>query len=294
MELLVILSQVVNGTTSTTVAGKFTLGERTSNGGSTKITLSADADTTSSIAGDLDVVGTFTAGNIASDTTVATGAFVLPNATGTAGQVLAYPASGTELEWVTRGVDFDEVPLAMQTLARTMGWIPGYNNNVESSAIWNIDENALEFTTEASASTGVVHKAFFVRAGESINVSLPIKGETTAGNAGINIHLYKYTATSTLPVGKTHIVDSPSYSTAQQAAAGHVAADTGYDANSGNWQTFSISQASVDEDAWISLSVSVTSSYINGGIRKLYLKDPHIEVSSATKQDMIALQYIFG
>ncbi len=288
------IEQIVNGTTNTTVAGELTLKERTAGSGTTKITLSADADTTSSIGGDLDVVDVFTAGNIASDDKIATGSYILPNAIGTAGQVLAYPAVGTELEWVTRGVDFDEVPSAMQTLARTMGWVPGYNNNVESSAIWNIDENALEFTTEASASTGVVHKAFFVRAGESINVSLPIKGDTTAGNAGVNIYLYQYRATSTLPAGKTHVVDSASYSTAQQAAAGFAGGDNGYDANSGNWQTFSISQASVDEDTWISLSVTVTSSYINGGIRKLYLKDPHIEVSSATKQDMIALQYIFG
>jgi len=283
-----------NATTDTTSSLEIVLSRLVGSTITDNIILSADPDTTSSIGGDLDVVGTFTAGNIASDAKIATGSYILPNAIGTAGQVLAYPDAGTELEWVTRGVDFDEVPSAMQTLARTMGWVPGYNNNVESSAIWNIDENALEFTTEASASTGVVHKAFFVRAGESINVSLPIKGDTTAGNAGVSILLYQYLATSTLPAGKTHVVDSASYSTAQQAAAGHAGGDTGYDANSGNWQTFSISQASVDEDTWISISVTVTSSYINGGIRKLYLKDPHIEVSSATKQDMIALQYIFG
>ena len=284
----------VNATTDTTSSLEIVLSRIVGSTITDNIILSADPDTTSSFGNDLDVVGTFTAGNIASDAKIATGSYILPNDTGTPGQVLAYPAAGTELEWVTRGVDFDEVPSAMQTLARTMGWVPGYNNNVESSAIWNIDENALEFTTEASASTGVVHKAFFVRAGESINVSLPIKGDTTAGNAGVSIYLYEYRATSTLPAGKTHVVDSASYSTAQQAAAGHAASDTGYDANSGNWQTFSISQASVDEDTWISLAVTVTSSYINGGIRKLYLKDPHIEVSSATKQDMIALQYIFG
>lgn len=95
------LKQTINSTTASTSSGEIKLYTSTDGTQTNSILLSGDPDTDSLITGVLDVNGAFTANSVGSDTTVATGAFVLPNAAGTEGQVLQWPSSGTTLTWAT-------------------------------------------------------------------------------------------------------------------------------------------------------------------------------------------------
>ena len=279
-----------NANTNTTSSLEIVLSSIVGNVVTDKIVLSADPDTTSSFENDLDVVGTFTAGNIASDAKLATGSYILPNATGTAGQVLAYPAAGTELEWVNSAPAIGDITDASRTLARIMGWVPGQDNNVEASVVWDTTEDAIAWTPPSF--TGIVHKAFYVRAGQVVNLTIPIKSSVAISRDGFNVKLHQHRG-SDLPDGKTHVSVQPSYSLVQAADVTN-SVETNMDLTT-DWQNVVDIGGQVFEfSGWVSIGITADGTFLGAQNPTIYVKDPVINVTGASKLDMITMQYVLA
>ncbi len=59
--------------------------------------------------------------------------------------------------------------------ARSLGWLPGRSNNVESSVIYNPEQEAVESIHDVSSTRGICHRAFKVRAGDRIDIKVDLK-----------------------------------------------------------------------------------------------------------------------
>lgn len=267
------------------------------NTGMAKIALHADPGTTSSIAGDLDVIDDFTAGSVASDSTLATGSYTLPNSSGSAGQVLAYPSSNSTLEWVNRTADFDDVPKAMNTVARNMGWAAtrGYTDHDDLN--WDLDDHALKVSIAGSTSAGFAFKPMFVRAGETYTFSYQVKASSTVSNFYAyfyQLHEDSTSSQTTFPSGKTHITSAGGLSIPSDVHGISGSANT----------TKTLSQNLTLTTAWSSLHHTVTFEHSgwasfniwcntgNSTAFDLYIKDPISNVSGLTVHDAIALRYL--
>jgi len=234
----------------------------------------------------VDVAGDL---NIAGDTVINSGTaneFTFPNTAGSTRKVLLYPGSGNRLFW--GDLDIDDIDDADRTLARVKGWVPGFNNNVEDSVIWNTTEDAVQLTPIAGGIlSGLSFKAFKVKAGEKIHITVPVKANATGS---IWIYAYQYDTTTTLPAGKTHVSNGASYSLVQEESRQYTIASGTTIGTS--WTQRSNSFTAV-ADGWVSIGVYVATTWAVNQL-KLYIKDPDIKRDSLTVGDVIGLQYLLG
>lgn len=232
----------------------------------------------------VDVTGAFTANSVGSDTTVATGAFVLPNATGTEGQVLQWPSSGTTLTWAD---DVDAVNAI--GMARSLGWVPGQGHSTAAAVVWNDTESAVEFKPSGSATTGIVHKAFRVLTGQKIHVTLQIKPSATGPSSGLYAFLYKHDGD--LPAGKTHVGSGATADAHVQAADSSQAFTSVLNlAPVSGWNSYT-TEYTAASDGYVSVALQGTTSI---GTTSIYFKQPVVANAGVGIGDVIAIQYLLG
>ena len=283
-QVLFTLDQVINSSTNTTSSGRIQLHTSTDGTQSTPISLSGDPDTDSLITGVLDVDGAFTASSVGSDTTVATGAFVLPNAAGTEGQVLQWPSSGTTLTWAT---DVDAVNAI--GMARSLGWVPGNGHSTATAVVWNDSQSAVELKPSGSATTGIIHKAFRVYAGQKIHATIHIKPASTGAANGLYAFLYKHDGN--LPAGKTHVGNGGTADAQVQAADSSQAFSTVNNlAPASGWNSYT-TEYTPASDGYVSIALHTTTTI---GTTSIYFKQPVVANAGIGIGDVIAIQYLLG
>jgi len=281
---LIELRQSINSTTNTTSSGVIKIFTSTDGTQTNPILLSGDPDTDSLITGVLDVNGAFTANSVGSDTTVATGAFVLPNATGTEGQVLQWPSSGTTLTWAD---DVDAVNAI--GMARSLGWVPGNGHSTASAVVWNDTQAAVEHKPSGSATTGIIHKAFRVYAGQKIHVTIHIKPSATGPSNGLYAFLFKHDGN--LPAGKTHVGNGSTSDFHVQAADSSQAFSTVNNlAPATGWNSYT-TEYTPASDGYVSVALNTTTAI---GSTSIYLKQPVVANAGVGIGDVIAMQYLLG
>ena len=251
--------------------------------------ITAHDDTIMHIDSTNDAVDIAGALNITGDTVINSGTageFTFPTTGAGTRRVLAYPGGGNRLFWAD--LDIDDIGGVDRTLARVKGWVPGFNNNVEDSVIWSTSEDAVFFAPNAGGViSGLSFKAFKVKAGEKIHITVPVKA-TSTGN--VWIHGYQYDTTTTLPSNKTHVSDSASYSLVQEESRTYtIAANT----TIGTSWAHRTGSFTAEADGWVSIGIYVAASWASVN-RKLYIKDPDIKRDSLTVGDVIGLQYLLG
>jgi len=234
--------------------------------------------------GNVDVEDAFTANSVASDTTVATGAFVLPNAAGTEGQVLQWPSSGTTLTWAT---DVDAVNAI--GMARSLGWVPGNGHSTATAVVWNDSQSAVELKPSGSATTGIIHKAFRVYAGQKIHATIHIKPASTGAANGLYAFLYKHDGN--LPAGKTHVGNGGTADAQVQAADSSQAFSTVNNlAPAAGWNSYT-TEYTPASDGYVSLALNTTTTI---GTTSIYFKQPVVANAGIGIGDVIAIQYLLG
>lgn len=288
---LIELRQSINSTTNTTSSGAIKIFTSTDGTQTNTILLSGDPDTDSLISGSLDISGDL---NIAGDTVI--NGFTFPTTGAGTRKVLMYPGAGNRLFW--GDVAVNEITYLDIALARIKGWLPGKNISTESLAAWqtggNGNSNYLEFTTSTTADTGVVHKAIYVNAGETIHVTLPISGNANPGSTveGLSIYAYQHHATSgDLPNAKTHVSDGATHAFVQEDDA-NLVIKANHQISSVQF-TNAVGSATFDTAGWVSISVQATSTFAST-YSKVYIKDPSITVSGATRGDIVTMSYILN
>jgi hypothetical protein len=278
------LKQTINSTTASTSSGEIKLYTSTDGTQTNSILLSGDPDTDSLITGVLDVNGAFTANSVGSDTTVATGAFVLPNAAGTEGQVLQWPSSGTTLTWAT---DVDAVSAI--GMARSLGWVPGNGHSTATAVVWNETQAAVEHKPSGSATTGIIHKAFRVYAGQKIHVTIHIKPAATGPSAGMYAFLLKHDGN--LPAGKTHVGNgSTSDAHVQAADSSQLFSTVNNIGPASGWNSYT-TEYTPASDGYVSVALNTTTAI---GATSIYLKQPVVANAGVGIGDVIAIQYLLG
>jgi len=281
---LIELRQSINSTTNTTSSGVIKIFTNTDGTQTNPILLSGDPDTDSLISGVLDVDGAFTASSVGSDTTVATGAFVLPNAAGTEGQVLQWPSSGTTLTWATDADDVNAIGMA-----RSLGWVPSNGHSTATAVVWNDSQAAVEFKPSGSATTGIAHKAFRVYAGQKIHVTLQIKPSATGPTSGLYAFLHKHDGN--LPAGKTHVGNGGTSDAHVQAADSAHSFSTIFNLTpAAGWNSYT-TEYTPASDGYVSITLQGTTAI---GLTSIYFKQPVVANAGIGIGDVIAIQYLLG
>ena len=171
-----------------------------------------------------------------------------------------------------------------------MGWVPGQDNNVEASVVWDTTEDAIAWTPPSF--TGIVHKAFYVRAGQVVNLTIPIKSSVAISRDGFNVKLHQHRG-SDLPDGKTHVSVQPSYSLVQAADVTN-SVETNMDLTT-DWQNVVDIGGQVFEfSGWVSIGITADGTFLGSQNPTIYVKDPVINVTGASKLDMITMQYVLA
>jgi hypothetical protein len=233
------------------------------------------------VAGDLNIAGD----TVINSGSLTAGEFTFPTTGAGTRKIMMYPGGGNRLFW--GNLDIDDIDDADRTLARVKGWVPGFNNNVEDSVIWSTSEDAVQLTPNAGGViSGLSFKAFKVKAGEKINITVPVKA-TTTGN--IWIYAYQYDGVS-LPLGKTHVSNSASYSLVQEESRQYTIVENNTVSSSWTQRSGSFT---AEADGWVSIGIYVATTW-DANNRKLYIKDPDIKRDSLTVGDVIGLQYLLG
>ena len=167
-------------------------------------------------------------------------------------------------------------------IARSLGWVPGYNSSDEYSVLWNNTEDAVELYSGTDTGIGAIHQAVFIPSGQRVRFSVMVKGSATA-TSGLYLRLYAYNGTS-LPNGKTHVSsDTAGGSSAlvQEDSSG----DTGWTENVAvptAWTTYS-REYTAAQDVMVSLTVLNWSGF--GG--SLYIKQPTIDIVKAADAEKL-------
>jgi len=294
---LIELRQSINSTTNTTSSGAIKIFTSTDGTQTNPILLSGDPDTNSLISGVLDISGDL---NITGDTVINSGTggeFTFPTTGAATRKVLMYPGSGNRLFW--GDVAVSEITYLDIALARIKGWLPGKNISTESLAAWQTGNsgisNYLEFTTSTTADTGVVYKAIYVNAGETIHVTLPISGNANPGQTvnGLSIYAYQHHATAgDLPNAKTHVSDGATHAFVQEDDSSLIIKNN-HQILSSTTFTNAVGSATFDTAGWVSISVQASSTFAST-YSKVYIKDPAITVSGATRGDIVTMSYILN
>jgi hypothetical protein len=232
--------------------------------------------------GVVDVEDAFTANSVASDTTLATGSYILPNSAGSAGQVLAYPSANSTLEWVYPDVD-------QYSFAKSLGWVPGLGDNTNSRVEWSILDSAVNFVPTGTATMGLVHTAFKVFAGQKVHITLPVKASSSGPSSGLFIKVYQHNGD--LPNGKTHVADTSVGTSStfiqDDDAVYSILNNSGV---SNSWINYT-GEVTPTQDCYMSIGLYVSTST---GTTQFRIKQPKITFAGLTKLDAIAMQYVFG
>ena len=169
--------------------------------------------------------------------------------------------------------------------ARSLGWNPGKSNNVESSVIYNPEQEAVEYIHDVASTRGIAHRAFRVRAGDRIDIKIDLKSSAVV-NYGIGMSLRFHHGV--MPDGVTHIVDNATHTFTQEDDSNFSMSPSGYSAHTG-WENVAFSfiaaqtgYASFNFDAFASMNGTST-----------YLKQPDVVVNGSLNQ-FIASQYVLG
>lgn len=169
--------------------------------------------------------------------------------------------------------------------ARSLGWLPGKGNNVESSVIYNPEEEAVEYIHDVSATRGICHKAFRVRAGDRISIKIALKSSNTV-NYGIGMALRFHHGA--MPDGKTHVSDLATHTFVQEDDSNFSMTPSGYSAHT-NWENVAYSFIAANT-GYASFTFDGFSS-MNG--TSTFFKQPDIVVNGSLNQ-FIASQYVLG
>lgn len=171
--------------------------------------------------------------------------------------------------------------------ARSLGWLPGRSNNVESSVIYNPEQEAVEYIHDVAATRGIVHRAFKVRAGDRIDIKVDLKFSTAAVNYGIGISLRYHHGD--MPDGKTHVSDQATHTFVQEDDANSSLTQSGYSSTHTDWRNTAATFIATNT-GYASFNLEAFSS-MNG--QSVYFKQPDIVVNGSLNQ-FIASQYILG
>lgn len=158
-------------------------------------------------------------------------------------------------------------------IARSLGWVPGYNNSDEYSVLWNNTEDAVELYSGTDTGIGAIHQAVFIPSGQKVRFSVMVKGSASA-TSGLYLRLYAYNGTS-LPNGKTHVSNDTAGGSSvlvQEDSSG----DNGWTENQAvpaTWTTYS-REYTAAQDVMVSLVVLNWSGFSGS----LYIKQPTIDI----------------
>ena len=169
------------------------------------------------------------------------------------------------------------------SIARALGWVPGYSNNDEATLTWNATEDAVELQSDTDTAIGMVHRAFEVRNGETYKFSITVKGSEATANDGLYLRIYGYN-NSSLPAGKTHVSNDASYTLVQEDAGSMN--KTNWQENVAvpdNWTTYETTYTP-GSDGWVSL---VVLNWTAHGTKSLYVKQPNIHLVKSSDADKL-------
>ena len=169
--------------------------------------------------------------------------------------------------------------------SRALGWNPGRNNNVESSVIYNPDQEAVEYIHNVASTRGICFRAFKVRAGDRIDIKVDLKFSAVV-NYSVAMNLRDHDGV--MPDGKTHVSDQATHDFVQEDDRVSSMTPSGYSSHTG-WENVAFT--------FIAAATGYASfnfegfSVLNG--TSVYLKQPDIVVNGSLNQ-FIASQYILG
>ncbi len=169
--------------------------------------------------------------------------------------------------------------------ARSLGWLPGKGNSVESSVIYNPEEEAVEYIHDVSSTRGICHRAFKVRAGDRIDIKVDLKF-SAAVNYSVAMNLRYHDGM--MPDGKTHVSDQASHAFVQEDDRSSNMTPSGYSSHTG-WENVAFTFIAA-ATGYASFNFEGFSS-LNG--TSVYLKQPDIVVNGSLNQ-FIASQYVLG
>jgi hypothetical protein len=169
--------------------------------------------------------------------------------------------------------------------ARSLGWNPGKSNNVESSVIYNPEQEAVEYIHDVAFTRGVAHRAFKVRAGDRIDIKVDLKFSAQVNySVAMNLRYHD----GMLPDGKTHVSDQASHTFSQEDDRVSNMSPSGYSSHTG-WENIAYTFIAA-ATGYASFNFEGFSS-LNG--TSVYIKQPDIVVNGSLNQ-FIASQYILG
>lgn len=169
--------------------------------------------------------------------------------------------------------------------SRALGWNPGRSNNVESSVIYNPEQEAVEYIHNVGSTRGICFRAFKVRAGDRINIKVDLKfSEQSSYGVGMSLRYHH----GMLPDGKTHVADQATNTYVQEDDSSDSMSPSGYSAHTG-WENVEFSFIA-ENTGYASFNLELFAS-MNG--KSAYLKQPAINVSGSLNQH-IASQYVLG
>jgi len=156
-----------------------------------------------------------------------------------------------------------------ESIARALGWVPGYSDATETNVVWNATQDAVELKNAADNSGGAIFKAIRMKSGDQVDINIQAKG-SAAATSGVYFRIYFWNGSS-LPNGKTHVSGSATYSFVQESSSG----DSGWYENSTigtSWTNFSRSYTA-PADGFMSVVVLNWTGFTGS----IYLKQPDIQ-----------------
>ena len=175
----------------------------------------------------------------------------------------------TETEINAQNVNLNE------TLAALSGWVPGFSNSDNGSLTWDREEDALRIKSSSDSSIGAVYKAMRVKDGQTIRVTVTVKGDVP-GSDGLYLRLQKHDGD--LPDGKTHIShDAGGSSVFVQEDDSEVLNWYENSAISTSWVTHE-KDVTITGDGYISF---LLLNWTGNGVNSIWVKTPDIQIVSS-------------
>ena len=123
------------------------------------------------------------------------------------------PGSGLDADTV----DGLQVLDLQKALARTVGWVPSYNNADENSVYWDLAFAATRLYSASDTTIGMSYTPQRIGDGDTYEISITVWG-SAAASSGLYLRIYEYNAE--LPSGKTHISNDATPSYVQEDTSG--------------------------------------------------------------------------
>jgi len=158
-----------------------------------------------------------------------------------------------------------------RSLARLAGWEPSYSNSDQATVYWDKSQEAVVLDDTGDGATGMAFKAFKMKAGETVDFQVMIKGDSASSTG---TYLRSAFLNGDLPDGKTHVSGSGGSSYVN----GYTTQDAGWYENSAittSWVNHERSFTATT-DGYCSIVILNWTGYT--GIT--YVKQPNIKITA--------------